>query len=174
MNETKTQWKESSYATDEWGQYYYFERWELYPHGAADGSRLALRKSAGSQRDGVFVLVGDHFNYVLARQLTGKEKDYGQISLVALVDAAVQAGDLDTARAYLSIEAGHGTRSSGWRLDCAIPPGNENTVLPWDRTSIEVKGSLPSKATVLWEGESWDILDCSFSSAQELVAFLKA
>lgn len=173
MNESKSQWKESSYATDERGQYYYFERWERYPNSDPDGPRVALRISQGGKRDGVFVLVGDHFNYVLARELTGREKSYGQGSLVALVDAAVDAGDLKTAKSYLSIEAGHGTRSSGWKLDCAIPPWNEGKTLAWDRTTIEVGHlRLSDVPLVAWGGDVWDVLDSSFESVDELVSFL--
>ena len=175
MNEDQSQWKESSYATDERGQYYYFERWERRSNSSADGPRLALRKSATEERDGIFVLVGDHFNYVLARKLTGKEKDYGQASLVGLVDAAVEANDLITAKAYLSIEAGHGTVSSNWKLDCAIPPWNEGAQLPWSRSSLRVLGdSLSSDSKIVWGGELWDMMDCSFESPDELVAYLSS
>jgi hypothetical protein len=174
MNDDQSQWKESSYAMDERGQYYYFERWERRPNSMPDGPRLAFRKSSSEQRDGIFVLVGDHFNYILARQLTGKEKDYGQASLVGLVDAAVEANDLETAKAYLSIEAGHGTVSSDWKLDCAIPMWKEGTQLPWDRSSLQVVGDSLSgdDSKLLWGGESWDVMDCSFESAEELISFL--
>lgn len=170
MNEDHSQWKESSYATDERGQYYYFERWERRSDSPADGHRVALRKSCTEDRDGIFVLVGDHFNYVLARRLTGKEKDYGQTSLVALVDAAVDANDLETARNYLSMEAGHGTVSSGWKLDCAIPHWKEGTILLWDRASILIQGN----SQIVWGDESWDVLDNSFQTLKELVSFLSA
>ncbi len=170
MNDDQSQWKESSYATDEVGQYYYFERWERRLNGLPDGPRVALRKASSQSRDGVFVLVGDHYSYVLARQLTGKEKDYEKDSLVGLVDVAVEANDLETARAYLTMEAGHGTVSSDWKLDCAIPPWKEGATLMWDRTSIQIQGD----SQLLWEGECWDVLDNSFANLNELVLFLSA
>jgi hypothetical protein len=175
MNQDLSQWKESSYATDEQGQYYYFERWQRYPGSPADGSRVALRKSASESRDGIFVLVGDHFNYILARELGGNEKDYGQDSLVGLVDAAVAANDLDTAKAFLSIEAGHGTISSGWKLDCTIPLWNEGSTLPFDRFSIDiVMETSPVETRIRWGGFEWDVMDTSFSTVAALVSFLSS
>ena len=180
MNQDHSQWKESSYATDDYGQYYYFERWQRRaaagsPTTTDGGARVALRKAASEKRDGIFVLVGDHFNYILARELQGNEKDYGQGSLVGLVDAAVGANDLETAKAYLSIEAGHGTISTGWKLDCAIPFWNEGSTLSFDRSSIEVsKGASPVDPKIRWGGFEWDVMDSSFSNITELVSFLSS
>ena len=162
------QWKEFSYAKDDMGQYYYFERWQRLPLDGAKERRVALRKSSTEDRDGVFVLIGDHFNYVLNRELTGDEKDYGQATLVGLVDAAVNANDLDTARSYLSIEAGHGTVSSGWKLDCAIPPWREGANFLLNRGSVQVQGN----STILWGSESWDVMDNSFETLEQLASFL--
>jgi hypothetical protein len=169
MNEDKTKWKEYSFATDEIGQHYYFEQWEL--RGVENEPRLALRKSAGQGRDGIIVLVGNHFNYVLARTLRGGEDDYGQKSLVAIVDAAVAAGDLETARSYLSIEGGHGTVSSQWKLDCAIPPWQEGTKL-WEKGDVSVEGDSISDCHVVWKGENWDVFDSSFQTVGDLKMFL--
>jgi hypothetical protein len=150
------------------GQFYYFERWQRLPHGNADERRVALRKSSTEKRDGVFVLIGDHFNYVLNRELTGDEKDYGDKGLIGVVDAAVEANDLDTARSWLSIEAGHGTISSGWRLDCAIPPWREGVNFLSNRGSVQVQGD----ASILWGSESWDVFDNSFETLEQLASFL--
>jgi hypothetical protein len=170
MNEEDTKWKEYSYATDDEGQHYYFERWERLDF-IAKVPRLALRKSSSHKRDGVFVLVGDHFNYVVSRDLSGDEKEYSQTSLVDLVDAAVSAGDLVTARSYLSIEAGHGTISQGWKLDCAIPPWHEGKKL-LESKDITIMGKSLESCYVVWKGERWDLCDCSFGSLQELQEFL--
>jgi hypothetical protein len=175
MNKDSQKWKEYSYATDELGQFYYFETWQRCSRGLADGPRVALRKSASESRDGIFVLVGDHFNYILARELRGNERDYGQGSVVGLVDAAVEVNDLETAKAYLSIEAGHGTLSAGWKLDCAIPPWNEGSTLPFDRTLIKViTGSTPGEAIIQWGESQWDVMDSSFSTLPEMVSFLSS
>jgi len=176
-NEDGSQWKESSYATDENNQHYYFERWQRYSNSGPsfDGIRLALRKASSENRDGIFVLVGDHFNYILARELRGDEPDYGQSSLVTLVDAAVAAGDLETAKSYLSIEAGHGTISAGWKLDCAIPFWNEGSSLSFDRSSIEIIRDFSTlDAAIQWGGFEWDIMDSSFDTVEELVSFLSS
>eukprot|EP00934_Nitzschia_sp_Nitz4_P004576 Nitzschia sp. Nitz4//scaffold3_size479765//31760//32920//NITZ4_000012-RA/size479765-processed-gene-0.41-mRNA-1//1//CDS//3329550494//4566//frame0 len=172
MDSDRRQWLESSYATDERGQYYYFERWQ---RRAGDDLpiRLALRKAKGQGRDGVVVVVGDHFNYVFARELTGGESDFGQSSLVDLVDAAVAAGDLASARGYLSIEAGHGTVSSGWMLDCAIPLWNEGSKRLFPPCAeIRVVGGTIDSCQVEWDGDLWDVLDCSFASPGQLQHFL--
>ena len=52
-------WKEWAYATNSFGQNYYCERWER-SDGDDDGEGfvLAMRKAAGSERDGVLVAVG--------------------------------------------------------------------------------------------------------------------
>lgn len=172
LQDDKSQFKECAYATDENGQYYYFERWQRRPHDNA-GVRLALRKAPGQGRDAIFVMVGDHFNYAMARELNGKEKDYDQTSLVTVVDAAVAAGDLAAAKNYLNIEAGHGTVSSGWTLDCAIPPWNEGKKRFFDRTSaLHVVGESIEACQVIWKGEKWDVMDCSFGTPAALRNFL--
>ena len=169
MNDDGTKWKENSYATDENGQYYYSERWERL--GVAKEPRIALRRSSSYKRDGVFVLVGDHFNYILSRNLSGEEKEYSESSLVDLVDAAVASGDLVTARSYLSIEGGHGTVSSGWVLDCAIAPWKEGEKI-WKQEDLEVVGETIDTCHILWKGEEWELYDCSFGGVDELCDFL--
>ena len=53
-------WKEWAYATNEFGQNYYCERWERIDGDLNDGDNLvlAMRKSKGSKRDGILVAVG--------------------------------------------------------------------------------------------------------------------
>ena len=199
VNDDVSCWKEYAYAKDDYGQHYYFERWERLSNGgsggvssstaAAPSPRLAIRLSATKKRkvsevnpsyqqdDGIFVLVGDHFNYIRSRKFTGNEMEYKDASsLVNLVDAAVGANDLDTARSYLSIDAGHGTISSGWKLDCAIPPWNEGKTI----TSSSMNGPMTVEegsdslecCKIVWKGEIWDIYDCSFATVEELKSFL--
>jgi hypothetical protein len=126
------------------------------------------------QDDGVFVLVGDHFSYIISRNFSGQETEYPDAgSLVNLVDAAVAANDLITARSYLSIRAGHGTVSSGWKLDCAIPPWNEGeTITSLMDGPMIVEGVDIESCSILWNGETWDVYDCSFESIEDLKAFL--
>jgi hypothetical protein len=171
MNEDNNKWKEYSYSTDNFGQHYYFEHWERLNTGKTP--RLALRKASHHDRDGILVVVGDHFNYVLGRDFQGNEKSYPQTStLVDLVDAAVDAGDIATARSMLSIEAGHGRISKGWILDCAIPPWNEGKPV-WDQAEVRVEGDSIDSCTVIWKGEHWDVFDSSFDSVQDLELFME-
>lgn len=167
-------WKEHSYATDSYGQHYYSERWERI--GTSSLPRLALRKVSSAARDGIIVAVGDHFNYVLARDMTGEEKKYpNESSTVDLVDAAVASGDLVTARSYLSIQGGHGTVSSGWILDCSIAPWDEGMVL-WKLNGgngVAVEGDTIETCGITWNGEKWSIYDCSFKDVSELRNYLQ-
>eukprot|EP00980_Cylindrotheca_fusiformis_P003036 scaffold709_cov197-Cylindrotheca_fusiformis.AAC.4 len=173
VNPDGNAWKEHSYATDVYGQHYYFERWERL--GTSDFPRLALRKASTEPRDGILVAINDHFNYVLERKRNDK-KNPQETSLVDLVDAAVAAGDLTTARSYLSIEGGHGRVSTGWRLDCSISPWDEGKQL-WKNdgdSNIQVQGDSIDSCHILWKGEKWEIYDCSFETVEELRNYLSA
>jgi hypothetical protein len=198
VNDDNSSWKEYAYATDDNGQHYYFEQWDRLEKGMPE-PRLALRISpSGGKRkntspeetegppsnegqllqdeDGIFVLAGNHFNYVMGRKLFGNECSYDKAtSLVDLVDGAINNGDLKTARSYLSIEGGHGLVSNGWTLDCAIPHWNEGK----DITSIggshlEVEGTDLLSCSIVWKGRNWDLYDCSFKSIDHLKQFLNS
>jgi hypothetical protein len=195
VNDDASAWKEYAYAKDDHGQHYYHERWERLDGGDTQ-RRLALRISPSKKRksddedtstqdsvqqqqqnvrDGIFVLVGDHFNYILSRKFSGEEKDYSTraTNLVDLVDAAVSDGDLTTARSYLSIEAGHGRVSKGWKLDCAIPPWNEGQdVRSSNDEGFILEGSNLETCIIMWKGETWDLYDCSFETIDDLRQFL--
>ena len=169
INDDATKWKEFSYATDENYQHYYFEIWQRLP--TASEPRLAFRKVANCERDGVLVIVGDHFNYAISRKLNGREKSYSQVNLVGLVDEAVQAGDVSTARLYLSIEGGHGRISKEWELDCAIPPWHEGSKL-WKTGDANIEGNSINDFQLVWNNERWDVYDCSFDSLDKVRCFL--
>ena len=130
-------WQELSYAFDDEGEPYYFERWRRYPGGSeASGVPLALRASVAPSeaahnppRDAIVVIVGDHFNYVVARPLPwGKLLPYGQTT-AAVVDSAIESGQREVAEAVVLLEAGHGRISSGWRVDAALQPWRIGTPL---------------------------------------------
>lgn len=68
-NNSPNVWKELSYATDEHGQSYYYERWErINGDESGKGLRLAMRKkeSDSFDSDGILVAVGvsDELEYV--------------------------------------------------------------------------------------------------------------
>ena len=188
-------WKEYAYATDDNGQHYYLEKWERLEGGMPE-PRLALKISPSQKRksssmnkiedkeedekchvqedNGIFVLVGDHFNYVTSRKFSGSERSYNnKTSLVDLVDEAVANGDLITARSYLSIEGGHGRVSNKWKLDCAIPSWNEGKdIQSVGDGCLVVTGTDILSCSVVWKGYNWDVFDCSFESVDELKGFL--
>lgn len=166
-------WKEWAFATDLHGQYYYCEHWErLAGNNIFDRSSIitnevspviALRKAHG--RDGILIIIGDHFSYCLERHVHShsipKEYAADSTSLVDLVDAAVQRNDLDTARAWLSMQGGHGRISTGWVLDCCIEFWREGTSL-WGPNDVNVQGDEES-AKVLWDKDEWHIFESSIS-----------
>ncbi|KAL7506066.1 hypothetical protein ACHAXN_003413 [Cyclotella atomus] len=182
-------WIEWSYATDYYAQSYYHERWERLPgdeHGA--GLRLAMRKRiirtdySSPHSDGIIVAVGDHFNYIIGRNLAGSVQRYPNASnLVELVDSAIANRDRSTAISYLTLHGGHGTISSGWIVDCAIQPWKHGkrliSCLETDADSMSVKVTGSSSNFRTWEvvlgGDVWDVYESSLSSAQELNSLLQ-
>mmetsp|Transcript_28857 Transcript_28857/g.59231 ORF Transcript_28857/g.59231 Transcript_28857/m.59231 type:complete len:441 (+) Transcript_28857:94-1416(+) len=185
------EWKEWSYSCDENGQCYYWENWDrVEGDEKGEGLRLALRKrvpekeATNNSLDGILVVVGDHFNYILSRQLTGRETSYPQVNnLVEMVDNAIENGDRHTAVSYLTLDGGHGTISSGWKIDTALQPWRHNMNV------FDCVGSVDSKSNGLkvkiaadgpsffeWEvliGQTvWDIYESSFKDANVLEALM--
>ena len=175
-------WKEWSYATDENGQCYYWEKWErIAGDEAGRGLRLAMRKkkrgsnssSEEGSNDAILAAVGDHFNYIVGRQfldLRTRYRDAG--NTVELVDLALKHGDRDTAISHLSLAGGHGTISSGWKIDCALQPWqhgkNVFNCLTESSCNEEVKIIGGGNAgCISWEvvigNDSWDVYECSLS-----------
>jgi len=100
--------------------------------------------------------------------MTGDENHYPTVStLVDLVDQALAVGDRITAESYLSIDAGHGSVSKGWLIDCAIQPWKEGTFLNTTEDII-IEGQDMETCKVLWKGQVWGISSCSLTSVQEL------
>lgn len=151
----KKVWKELAYAKDNFGQHYYLERWERYERdGMGNGLVLALRRDKKendpNHRDGIIVAVGDHFNYIFGRNeslidtLLSKEgatqyKNKG--NTVALIDEAVDNGDRELAEEFLSIDAGHGCISKGWKIDASTQPWKEGTSLFGSGVDVSIQGS---------------------------------
>jgi hypothetical protein len=175
-------WKEWAYAKDENGQHYYLERWECLhdSHEYSDSiqqlqqqqqqqQRLALRKQDG--RDGILVLVGDHFNYLQDRTLesTAYANLEEKSTLVDLVDHLLlqESGDREKAEALLSMEACHGRVSKGWKIDASIQPWREGTFLfhPGD---IQVVGTSIEDCYIVWNEMRWTIYESSFRNLEEL------
>ena len=112
--------------------------------------------------DGILVVVGDHFNYIFSRKMKGNEKTHGKGSLVDLVDAAIESGDRTSAEAYLSIDAGHGTITSGWQIDCALQFWKEGTCLFSNESNcFKVSGSDLESCSLTWNGSVWEVYESS-------------
>ena len=174
-------WRETSYATDENGQSYYFELWERIPRD--DGFRLAIRKRASTsgfdEADGIIVALGDHFNYVSQRQFTGNERTYPSASsTVELIDMALDSGDRESAISYLTINGGHGRISTGWKVDCSVQPwligSNVFRCLDDTNDDIRVSGKKgdPFGWSVFIGGSVWEVYECSLSSPEQLETVL--
>ena len=169
-------WKEWSYATDENGQCYYWEKWErISGDELGQGLRLAMRKKKKQlSSDAILVAVGDHFNYIVGRESLDLHTRYRDASnTVELVDLALQNGDRDTAISHLSLAGGHGTISSGWKIDCALQPWHHGKSV-FDcllcnsscNEEVRVIGN-DSAGCMAWEvvlgNDSWDVYECSLS-----------
>lgn len=174
-------WKEWSYATDENGQCYYWEKWErITGDELGQGLRLAMRKKKTKKVlgqgegkedvDAIVVAVGDHFNYIVGRQCLDIHTRYRVASnTVELVDLAIQNGDRDTAISHLSLAGGHGTISSGWKVDCALQPWQHGKsvfdCLQCKNEEIKVVGS--GDVSTSWEvsigDDSWEVYECSLA-----------
>ena len=119
----------------------------------------------------------DHFNYLLGRQWTGRERAYPQAeNLVELVDAALAAGDRATAASHLTLQGGHGTLSSGWRVDASLQPWDEGRSL-FDllgRGAVRVGGEASD--VLSWEvsigATRWCVYESSCRSTTELEQLL--
>jgi hypothetical protein len=169
-------WKEWAYATDEHGQHYYCEQWSRLD-GNDGGVVVALRKERldDTEEDGILVVVGDHFNYIRGRALAApslnREQYENATSLVTLVDAALEAGDRETAIAWLGrIQAGHGRigKDHAWKIDCAIEPWKEGSLLFQESDVVVVDGTDVSDCTVIWNDERWNVFDTSLESVEQV------
>ena len=164
-------WKEWAYATDQHGHHYYCEQWERWESYTAQAPVVVLRRRCTIDNvdlDGVLIVVGDHFNFCSDRRVKTQSAPYHDCaSLVDLVDAAVERNDLETARAWLGLQGGHGRVSKGWQLDKCIEFWREGNSL-WNRNDVRVQGDTLAEAMVIWNEEKWDIFECSLASVVEL------
>ncbi|KOO30727.1 hypothetical protein Ctob_007002, partial [Chrysochromulina tobinii] len=145
-------WDELSFAHDEHGAPYYYEKWSRHPDGYGTPS-LALRAAPGTARDALLVVCGDHFAYVVSRPIhTAELSPYGR-SLAEVVDEALARGARDVAEACLLLEAGHGRRSSGWQIAHSLQPWRVGSSLV-DVFGTSLDGGLKGRVTMLHELEA--------------------
>ena len=197
-------WKELSFAKDEYNQHYYWEKWSrLHKDYNGNGLVLALRakqplssssssSSSSKQkndqplRDGILVVVGDHFNYIFARDpiitssdMQTKAEYNDKSNLVEVVDAAAQANDRDTMLSYLSIDAGHGTISSGWIIDHALQYWKEGTSL-FEHENMEIVSNTDDDTRtdfmschLAWRDCEWDTYESSNNCIEDIELVLE-
>jgi len=194
-------WKEWAFATDYHGQHYYCEQWEnLLPSSSNNSCNIpmvALRKadatsssssSGTSTSDGLLIVVGPHFNYLLdnrsPRVADLELQDTAAASLVETVDQCLDEDNVKAAQAWLSLRGGHGriTTAAGWKVDAATEFWTEGQPLFKQREEIQVvveassslddtnksNQSWKDQAHVRWKGDRWEIFECNLPSAQEL------
>jgi hypothetical protein len=187
-------WREWAYPTNELGHHYYGEEWErLTPSAHWSGEKegvVAFRKRASADEDGVLVVVGDRFSYCAGRPLVrsgggGGDKSvtvdvppYGAASLVELVDRAVEAGDLDVARAWLGrIRGGHGRVPGGWTIDCATEFWKEGTSLwpssPEREEPVRLVGDSVDACAIVHGRDEWGVAECNLPTLEALESFLR-
>lgn len=129
------------------------------------------------------LIVQDHFNYILGRKSSECEnKSYPYAAnVVELVDTAVEHGDRETAISYLSLDGGHGTISSGWKIDCSIQSWNHGMRV-FDRiggdggVNVVVGSSGDDCDFFAWDvaigNSSWEIYESSVGTTIELEKLL--
>jgi hypothetical protein len=178
-------WKEWAYATDDKRQHYYCERWEhlsSQDNNNAEGQkdttaevrRIAFRKLTG--RDGIIIVIGEYFNYILDRSNVDSERyqAYATGSLVGTVDAALQANDLDAARAWLSIQGGHGriNNNGEWKIERSIEFWKEGELLfgPNHKDEVQITGTAIENCQLVWNQESWEVFETNLSTVEEIRA----
>lgn len=179
-------WKEWGYATDDAGQHSYCERWERWEDEKYAGSSgkvpvvALIRRVAGEiiHRDGLVIIVGDHFNYcfagseLLVVDVESSSKYDANPTLVSRVDAALGHDDLITARSLLHrITGGHGRISSGWKIDHAIEFWREGTAL-LEKGDVRVDGEDLANCKITWGKEKWEVFESNLETVQELTDLL--
>ena len=115
----------------------------------------------------------------MGRQWTGREKAYPDAtSLVELVDVSIDNGDRETAISYLSLDGGHGSISSGWKIDSSIQSWNHGMSV-FERIGpgkVDVAGNGTNFFS--WEvtigNTLWEIYESSIRDPSELEKLLTA
>lgn len=176
MASNKNTWKEWSFARDNYQQHYYWERWErLENDGGGNGFVLAMRKKRknNKERDGIIVAVGDHFNYIYGRDMYGKDVEAKADGSVSVIDDALNEDDRVKAISFLSLSAGHGLISNGWKIDCNLQHWKNGTSLfSGDKDEVTVKGYDISSCEVVIGEERWEVYECN-EGVKELEKILK-
>jgi hypothetical protein len=131
-------WVELGVSKDEHGQAAYVEHWATIP-GSREGPFLALRKSVGAGQDGLLVVAGSVFGYIIDREtpLVAEEGPSGLHSTAAFVAAEIAKIEEDPSaeaacrakiESYLGLECSIG-RVDGWVIDRSTYPWLEGTPL---------------------------------------------
>ena len=117
LKEDKMSFKEHSVAVDKFGVPVYMERWARVgddsmgkKHFAARRRRILHHTARKDYRDGVLVIMGDHFTLAIDRlqSLPSFEGCEGCSGGPSLVDYAASVGDRASIEAYLDLQGSYG------------------------------------------------------------------
>ena len=197
LNAKEDSFKEFSFARDSNNVPIYFERWARF-HGDSNGKEyLALRKITSCpfqalaegkepQRDGILVVMGDHFALAIDRSIqcpnfesfipaAGQGTGPGD-----LIDHALSIGHSESARAdvenFLDLTGCYGqisyntqTKATNWTIIKSTKPWLEGSQL-FSHTDVKLKwddnpeiGSINELQSILWDGAEWEVLECSLN-----------
>ncbi|GAX20329.1 hypothetical protein FisN_9Hh038 [Fistulifera solaris] len=179
-------WKEYSYAKNDAGQYYYWERWESAveePPTAekAKNAPIVLALQRCGPYHGLIVVVGDHFNYCFHNVTDDTLQEWCQQSTTSpqhIIDDAVGRGGYEEARRVLSrMNGGHGriqpknAVQTEWRIDVSTEPWKHGTLL-WE--DVQLVGDPHDTATwrIHGNGEEWKVVECNLTCMEELESWL--
>jgi len=191
--------KEFSFVRDDNGLPVYYERWARHAGDGGGKKYLAARRQSGCpvearrlgralKPDALFAVVGNHFAVALDRPepvlLPGEPGGGGP----AHVDFALGQGGRSEALNYLSLEGMYGqlwaeqpaggeggtpgSQAPTWPIVKSMQPWKEGRPLFDEREQVQlVFGSGGMLQKFVWQGEEWDVLECSFSAAELNVIF---
>ena len=182
--------KEFSFVRDENNLPVYYERWARCRGDSGGKKYLAMRRVSGCpikakelgltiKPDALFVIVGNHFALAVdrpqeAQLLPGEFGPGGP----AHVDYALNHGERGEALDYLSLEGSYGElwSSSGkenqrvfsptWNIERSTHPWREGSSLFVTGEEVLMQWSRDTLSKILWQGDFWDVLECSFTSSE--------
>lgn len=172
------QWRELAFAQHPGGEHYYVERWARREgdlcEGEARGPVVALRAAEGG-RDGIIVVLGELFAYILDRKeaVDWEQEGRGCGSTQDLVDEALASGNRALAERVLGIEAGAGRiRDGAWTVTKAVRPWDEGRKLFAERGAEGllgapdcVAGGEGGEGGVWLGGRKWNVFESNIGTA---------
>jgi hypothetical protein len=178
-NTVAQSFKEFSFVRDQYNVPIYFERWSRIKGDGNGKKYLAMRRNTGCpmdairqgrqpERDGVIIVVGNHFAYAVNRPMPIPEFDGSKgPGGPALVDYALSRGGRVDAERYLDLEGSYGTVDQ-WQVQKSTHPWKEGqSLLPsGSKVTVRLGRRQQNIESIDVLGYNWTILECSFSIAE--------